>query len=161
MRNLILGMLISVCFLTQLSFAKDIYYVQSASTKIYAKRSLASNILGEAGQGQSFADAEKQGNWIKVKFGNKEGFISAFSLRTSPPQQKIGSIISADRQDKPNARSRLSSSQTIVAGVKGLTYEGRTRASKSAGVNLEDLELMESVKIDPAELKNFAPGANR
>lgn len=139
---------------TATAFSEESLFVQPYRVKIYAKPSIAAEVLGSADSGFQFVPAGREGSWVKLAFKGKQGFIPVVQTAKTPPLGKSASQ-AAEAAPKLGARARTSSSSAVVAGMKGLTYEDRARVTKGDRSDFEALEKVEALKITPDELKVF------
>lgn len=135
-------------------FAEEALFVQPYRVKIYAKPSIAAEVLGSVDSGFQFVPAGRERNWVKLPFKGKQGFIPAVQTARTPPLGKSATQASDDAP-KLGARARTSSSSAVVAGMKGLTYEDRARITKGEMSDFETLDKVDALKITPDELKQF------
>lgn len=135
-------------------FSEESLYVQPFRAKIFAKPSIASEVLGLVDSGFQFVPAGKEGSWVKLVFKDKQGFIPAVQTAKTPPLGKR-SAQGAEDAPKLSVRARTSSSSAVVAGMKGLTYEDRARITKGERSDFEALDKVDALKISPEELKLF------
>ncbi len=149
--------LISVMLFATAVFAQGAYFVQSAKAKVMSAASFKSRFLGEVGKGYKFASLAKQGNWIKVRYKGKVGYVPDLLLATHPPFKKVG-LIKADESDIRQGVRRRVSSYTSAAAARGLTVDDRRRLSKEEKVDYASLEKVESFKVTPEELSRFMEG---
>ncbi len=153
--NLILLAITALLLITAACvFAEESFYVQPFRAKIYAKSSIASEVLGLVDSGYQFVSTGKEGGWVMLAYKGKQGFISAAQTAKTPPLGK-STVQGADSAPKLGARARTSSSSAVVAGMKGLTYEDRARVSKGEQNDYDALEKVETLKISSDELKSF------
>lgn len=138
----------------------DSLYVQPFRVKIYAKPSIASEILGSVDSGFKFVSTGEEGRWVKLTYKGKHGFIPAVQTAKTPPLGKSAAS-GIETSPKLSARARTSSSSAVVAGMKGLTYEDRARVSKGERSDFEALDKVESLKISPEELRLFQLGGGK
>src|SRR5512142_1467769 len=103
------------------AFAEEYLYVQPFKAKIYAKPAISSEVLGSVESGFKFVAGGKEGNWVKLTYHGRNGFIPAVQTSANPPLGR--SAATAAEPTKLGARARTSSSTAVVAGMKGLTYE--------------------------------------
>ncbi len=136
------------------SVAEESLFVQPFKAKIFAKPSIASEVLGLVDSGYKFVSSGKEGSWVKLAFKGKQGFIPLVQTSINPPLGR-NTAQSVDASPKLGARARTSSSSAVVAGMKGLTYEDRARITKGEQSDFEALDKVESLKISPDELKSF------
>lgn len=138
-------------------FAGDVYYVQSLKAKVMSGPSLKSDVIGEADKGQSLESTGREGNWVKVKHGSKEGYVPALLLSTRPPLERQGLISGEEAEIKAGVRRRASTFASAAA-ARGLTAEDRKRLGKEEKVNYEAIEKMESFRLSAEEVIKFMEG---
>ncbi len=137
--------------------AQDVYYVQSVKAKVLSGASFKSGVMGEVGRGFKFVSSARQGNWVKVKYGSKEGYVSALLLATHPPMEKQGLITGREAEIKQSVRRRAST-YTSAAAARGLTAVDRKRLNEEGRVNYESLEEIESLSLSQDEIDRFMKG---
>lgn len=144
---------------TQGATAAETYFVQPETAKILARPSFDAAVVGTVSTGYRFSPSGQKGRWFKLSFQGKEGYIAQSQVSSSEPLKRTPAGVAAATTTKlKSSRERASAGSVAVAGVKGLTYEDRTRASARERVNYEALEKMESLKVRPEEQKAFAAG---
>jgi hypothetical protein len=136
------------------AFSEESLFVQPYRIKIYAKPSIAAEVIGSVDSGFQFVSSGRERNWVKLVFKGKQGFIPAVQTAKTPP---LGKSVSqaVEAAPKLGARARTSSSSAVVAGMKGLTYEDRARVTKGEMSDFESLDKVDSLKITPEELNQF------
>jgi hypothetical protein len=144
---------LSIFFATVAS-ADESLYVQPFRAKVFAKPAISSEVLGAVDSGFKFVSTAREGNWVKLTFNGRQGFIPAAQTAKNPPLGKIA-VQSTEPAPKLGARARATSSTAVVAGMKGLTYEDRARLSKGEQSDFESLDKAEALKISPDELRQF------
>jgi len=135
-------------------FAQTVYYVQSVKAKVMYGASFKSGVLGEVGKGYKFASSGREGTWVKVKFDDRDGYVSSLLVSTRPPLEKAGVIKAENTEIKQGVRRRASS-YTSAAAARGLAADDRRRLSKEEKVNYEALEKMESFMVSSDEVSRF------
>jgi hypothetical protein len=136
------------------AFSEEVLFVQPYRAKIYAKPSIASEVLCLVDSGFQFVSIGKEGSWVKLAFKGKQGFIPAVQVAKNPPLGKSAAQ-GAEVAPKLSVRARTSSSSAVVAGMKGLTYEDRARVAKGERSDFGALDKVDALKISPDELKLF------
>ena len=91
---------------------------------------------------------------MKLSYMGTQGFIPVVQTAKTPPLS-MNAVQSAKTESKPNIRARSSSTNSVVAGVKGLTYEDRGRITKGERCDYEALDRIDALKISPDELISF------
>ncbi|MBI5889841.1 MAG: SH3 domain-containing protein [Nitrosomonadales bacterium] len=138
--------------------AEQFYYVQSVKAKILSAPSFRSKVVAEVGMGQKLDMKGREGIWIKVANGNKEGYVSSLLVSTHPPLQKRGFIKANDAEIKMGVRRR-SSAFASAAAARGLTKEDRMRADTEERVDYTALGRMEALSFSDDEVTQFAEGS--
>lgn len=150
---------VSLLLSCSLAWGAESYYVQTAVAKVYARPALNGAILGQVERGTGFTPGKRQGNWIKVTYQGKEGYVSALATAMTPPRTLTGGTLPAETGNAQiRLRSRASAAPAIVAGVKGLAYEERARASAGEKVDYEALDDIDSLVVSDDELASFSKG---
>ncbi|MDD2851449.1 MAG: SH3 domain-containing protein [Desulfuromonadaceae bacterium] len=152
------AILIFLILFTTTASGEQLFYVQGARTNVYSQPLLRSMLLGELRQGESISPSARIGNWYKILFAHKDGYVSSFAVAPYPPLAKVASSTENRSRDTENPRERRSTAPTIVAGVKGLAYEDRMRRHGGQKVDFISLDTMEGLRIAPEELETFAKG---
>jgi len=159
MRRLGLIILISAVLLSISGrlWAQDVYYVQSVRAKIMSGPAFKSKVLGEASKGTKLMSSGKDGNWIKVTFYSKEGYVSAMLLSTHPPMERQ-SLIKGGESDIKQSVRRRASTYTSAAAARGLTADDRRRLSRDEKVDYEALEKIEAFAVSDDDVRLFREG---
>ncbi len=138
-------------------YAQTEYYVQSVKAKVMSGTSFKSTVLGEVGKGFKFASSDKQGNWVRVRYKDRDGYISSLVLSTHPPLSRTGIIKAEDSEIKQGVRRRASSF-TSAAAARGLAQDDRRRLGKEEKADYDALDKIESFKLSPADISRFMEG---
>lgn len=151
---LFVTLLVSVVISTLANAADTVYYVQSANATVLSAPKFGSSVISKVAKGQALTSSSQEGRWVKVTVDGKTGYISSFLVSNHPPMAKQ-TVIKADEEEiKPNARRRASSF-TSAAAARGLTTDGNKEEADKNAPDYKAVEKMESVKITPAEVKQF------
>jgi uncharacterized protein YgiM (DUF1202 family) len=138
--------------------AEQTYYVQSAKAKILSAPSFRSSVITEVTMGQALAFKGKDGSWIKVTFGGKEGYVSSLLVSTHQPLRHGGYIKAEDSEIKQGVRRR-SSSFASAAAARGLTKEDRKRADTDEHVDYRAVRDMEAMSFSDDDVRQFMEGS--
>lgn len=134
--------------------AGESLFVQPFKAKIFAQPSIASEVIGTVDSGFQFASIGKEGRWIKLAFRDRQGYLPTVQTAGTPPLGK-SLMQNAGTGSKLNVRARTSSTNAVVAGVKGFTYEDRARITKGERSDFEALDRVDSMIISPDEINSF------
>lgn len=106
-------------------------------------------IVSSVSKGSTVEVLERQGGWTRIQAGAHTGWVRILSVRTSVSTGGVGDLAAL--------ASRRDSSQVVaVAGLRGLNEE----ELKGAKFSPEELTLLNSFLVKPAEARNFARAAN-
>ncbi|MEW6213644.1 MAG: SH3 domain-containing protein [Nitrospirota bacterium] len=134
--------------------AQDVYYVQSLKAKVMSTPSFKSEVLGEVSKGYRFVSTGKEGNWVKVRYNSKDGYVSALLLSNHPPIERQALITGEESEIKESVRRRVSTFASAAA-ARGLTQEDRKRLSREEEADYESLEEIESFSLSTEEIIRF------
>lgn len=159
MRKSILGILIaaSLIFGAVPAFGQRVYYVQSMRAKITSNPSFKARTIAVVKKGYPLTVLGRKGTWIKVKYGNKQGYVPSLLLSRRPPLNKRGLIKADEDALKSNIRRRAST-YTSAAAARGLAADDRRRLSAEGEIDLGSLEKMEAFTVSVDELSKFQAG---
>ncbi len=149
--------LMSLLFITSAVHAQGEYYVQSVKAKVMTANSFKSPVMGVVKKGHKFTSAGKVGNWVRVRYDNKEGYVPSLLLANHPPFDKTG-VIKADESDIKRGVRRRASSYTSAAAARGLAQDDRRRLSTEEKADYDSVEKMESFKLTSEEINRFMEG---
>jgi uncharacterized protein YgiM (DUF1202 family) len=160
-RNLLLSLTVGVMLLLSAvsGSAAEVYFVQPGSVKLYAEPFFSATVLGVVSSGYQFSAIGKQKNWYKLEYKGKTAYLPIVQAGPNPPLGK-SLIKTSDEPKKLSGRSRASAN-VVVAGVKGLTYEDRARASKDEKINYDALDRVDAMKVTAIELMEFIEGGKQ
>jgi hypothetical protein len=144
---------LSIVGATIISAAESLY-TQPFQAKIHAKPSMASDVIATVDSGFQFVPIGSEGNWLKLVFKGKQGFIPSVQTAKTPPLGRSPTQ-AGNTALKLSPRARTSSSAAVVAGMKGLTYEDRARISSSERSDFGALEKVDALKISSDEFAQF------
>jgi len=134
-------------------FAEDVY-VQSMRAKVMAEASFKAKMIAEVNKGYKLTVLAKSGNWVKVKYGSFDGFVSALLVSNVPPMEKQ-TIIKGDEIALQTNVRRRASTYTSAAAARGLAADDRRRLSKEEKSDYDALDRMESFVVGDAEVLKF------
>lgn len=156
-KTVVLFIFIAVLLLSGKLWAQDVYYVQSLKAKIMSSPSFKAKTLGEASKGTRLSSKGREGNWVKVIFYSREGYVSSLLLSTHPPMGKQSLIKGGEADIKQSVRRRAST-YTSAAAARGLAQDDRRRLSREEKVDYGALEKMESFTVSADEVARFMEG---
>jgi hypothetical protein len=156
-RHALFLMVFSVMIVCGAAYSAETYYVQSMKAKVMAASSFKAGVLGEVGKGVRLAGIGKEGNWIKVRYLDKEGYVSSLLVTPYPPMARVG-LIKADGAEFKQGVRRRASTYTSAAAARGLAADDRRRLSSDEKSDYAALEWMEAFTVTDAELARFVEG---
>ncbi|MEK6748165.1 MAG: SH3 domain-containing protein [Pseudomonadota bacterium] len=135
--------------------ADEILYILSARANLLSEPSFKSAIVGSMTRGEKVVELDKNTNWFKVRYQDKEGWLSRLSVSPNPPMKRISLLAEDDQQLSQDARRRASTN-TNTASVRGLRADGdRSRASDKDAVDYAALRTMEGMHVDDKDVQVF------
>lgn len=144
---------------TPAAYAADLY-VQSVKAPIFSSPSMGSPKVADAGKGDQLKELEKKGDWHKVAYKDKTGWVSRLLVASKPPAGKVSLLEETEEKLEKGARKRASAF-TTAAAARGLA-EDRARVSDKYRVDHRGVEWMEAVKVgDEESLKFLEKGVGR
>lgn len=146
-----------LCAIAQQATALETYYVQSVKAKVLSAPSFKASVLGEASKGTRLNSIGRDGNWVKVNFYGKDGYVAAILLSKSPPMAKH-TIIKADDAEFQQGVRRRASTYTSAAAARGLAADDRRRLSGEDKLDYDGLERVERYTVSEADLAKFMEG---
>ncbi|MBU0674811.1 MAG: SH3 domain-containing protein [Proteobacteria bacterium] len=133
--------------------AAEPLFIQSTKAKILANPKFSAPVLIEVAKGTSVDPLEQQGSWYRVRYQDKEGWLSKLLVASYPPMEKQGAI-QADSEIGTHARRRASAVATAGA-ARGLAAEDRKRTVEGGLANYPALAEMENLKVTDSEAVDF------
>jgi hypothetical protein len=121
------------------------FYVQSIRAPIMSDPSFGASKLAEAARGATLKELEKKGEWYKVSYKDKTGWVSRLLVSTKAPTGRI-SVLEGSGQNLESGARKRASAFTTAAAARGFA-EDRSRVSDKYKINFAGVERMESVKI--------------
>ena len=156
-RLLVSALFVAGVFISTAIFAQSEYYVQSIKAKVMSGPSFKSTLIAEVPRGQKLISSGKQGSWIKVRYADRDGYMSSLLVSTHPPIEKVR-IITGEETEITKGVRRRASSYTSAAASRGLAQDDRRRLSTEEEVDYRSLEKMESFNLSPDEITRFMEG---
>jgi hypothetical protein len=132
-------------------------YISSKQAKIYQEGNFSSQLVGKLKKSDSVEVVESKGIWIRVKNDNLSGWVTKYSVTSSPPIEIKVSIFARIKNffRNENKRERIDLVST-AGGVRGLS-EGEDGFDNSK--NYEAVEQMESIVVSAEEVDQFISGS--
>jgi uncharacterized protein YgiM (DUF1202 family) len=141
-------------------FAEDLCYVQSLSARIMSAPSFQSSVLGEVTKGSRLQTRGRNGNWIKVLYNAKEGYISSLLVSAHPPLEKQA-LIRGDGTEIREGVRRRASTFASAAAARGLTHDDRRRLNSEEKSDYGSLEQMVAFTVSTQEVLRFMEEGSR
>lgn len=140
-------------------FAQETYYVQSLKARIMSSPSFKALVIGEASRGTKLTAIGKDGNWIKVQFYGKNGYVPSILVSSYPPMAKQGFIRAEEYEFREGVRRRAST-YTSAAAARGLAQDDRRRIGRDEKTDYESLEKIEKLSMTDDDVRRFMEGGN-
>ncbi len=156
MYSVVLTLLLTIA---QQASAKESYYVQSVRAKVLSAPSFKAKVLGAASRGTLLTSTGRVGNWVKVSYYGKEGYVAAILLSASPPMARL-SMFKDDGSEFKQGVRRRASTYTSAAAARGLAADDRRRLSGEDKLDYDGLEKVERYTVTETELARFMEGGH-
>jgi len=134
--------------------AQQVMYVQSAKANLMAGPSFDSQLLGVLQKGESVTLVKEQGRWVQVTYQTSQGWMSKLLLAQQPPMDKVSVLKGKEEQLETSARRRASTNATAAA-TRGLRSDDHDRMSDSSKPDYNELQEMEAIEVQEAEVRQF------
>jgi uncharacterized protein YgiM (DUF1202 family) len=146
--------LLAIFLLPHLAGAET-WYVKKSSTKLQAKASARSEVLGELKQGTPVEVKNKAGKFFQVSAGGKTGWVFQFKLSKKAPvgEQGDGNVLAALGGSQKMA-ARESASGSSIRGLSPIS-EQHARKKGATDKSIQAVKDMETFKVRPEELDRF------
>lgn len=133
----------------------ETWYVKKSSTKLQAKASARSKVLGKLQKGTPVKIKSKSGKFFQVSAGGKTGWIFRFKLTKKAPAgaQADGDVLAALGGNQKMA-ARESASGSSIRGLSPIS-EQHARKKGATDESIQAVKNMETFKVRPEELDRF------
>ncbi len=155
-------MKLKTCFFTGLamimlwpvgSILADTLYVRSYKIKLMSEPDHRSQKLLTLKRGNEVEKLNTRKNWVKIKFGNREGWVNKLGLSKNKPKKRV-SLFKKKVDITSKARKRASTF-TSAAAARGLMDSGKDKLEIKEGPDFIALAKMEGVEVDVNEAIDF------
>jgi len=123
-----------------------------AATELKARPFLDAETLLKLPERAPVEIVNRQGAWMQVKAGDKEGWLRLLTVRLGKPDQKIqgGNFLTSIGFARPGGAA------TTTTGIRGFSEEDL----KKAQPNAEQLKKMQSYRAKVDDITKFAAGGS-
>jgi len=150
-----LALVIGFVLLSGQAHAEDYLYILSAKASIKSEPTFSSQTIENVTKGEKLVTINKNNRWFKVRYHDKEGWISRLSVSPNPPSKRAHRLALNDEDLQDNARRRASSVSTTAA-VRGLKGDERNRLGQyENATDFAALAKIENMEIDADTLVGF------
>lgn len=148
----IIGILLLLVILPEITHAGETLYVQSVKAKLLSEPSFQAEPVDVISKGSQVEVVESQGRWIRVHYQDESGWINKLLVSSKPPLNKVTLL---DEQPISQEARRRASSVATSAAARGLTAEDRARLNMKDEFDYAALSQMESMKVEESEVWEF------
>lgn len=149
-----------ICGILALSLASSLALaapgVALKDESILSKPAAASAAVGKMTKGMSVDIVAKQGGWLQVKAGGKQGWVRLLSVRAGAGGTASNGLAGVAGVAGAATQKSDPSRVVAVAGVRGLNEEDL----KGAKFNAEELAKLEGYAVSASQAKAFADKSN-
>lgn len=145
-----------ICGILALSLASSLALaapgVALKDESILSKPAAASAAVGKMSKGMSVDIVAKQGGWLQVKAGGKQGWVRLLSVRAGSGGTASNGLAGVAGVAGAATQKSDPSRVVAVAGVRGLNEEDL----KGAKFNAEELAKLEGYAVSASQAQAFA-----
>jgi len=131
---------------------EDTLFVKSYQTHLFKSPSIENLSAHTLQRGNSVTFLEKQDVWIKVKAGEKTGWLMEFHLSSKPIQKRV---LLSQTVDLTSAARKRASTFTSTAAARGLADSGQQVVDGQASLEMTALSRIESQAVREEEALEF------
>jgi hypothetical protein len=129
-------------------------YVQARQAELFAEPSLKAAVVAVAHKGDVVSIEQQQGRWLKVKFGDKSGWVSKLLVGSEPPKGKI-TVLDEGGQSLDQTTRRRASATAAAAAARGLRSDERARQSDGTAMDFNALKKVDENSVSEDEALKF------
>lgn len=137
-----------------LCLAGETLYVQSTRAKLLERPAFGAPVAAAAEKGDALALLETRGRWVKVRLGDRSGWLSAYLVGKHPPVDKA-SVLTDDKTAIGENARRRASAVTTAGAARGLAADDRARSSNRNAADYRAVEKMEGLELKQQEVEHF------
>ena len=136
------------------SFAADKVYVQSVRANVLSGPAFNAQIISVAPKGSEMTAAFVSGNWYRVTYNGKGGWISKYQVSKQQPMKQVSFFGRVGDFFKKDDARRRASRTTVVGAVRGLSADGEGD-NQAEAVDYKALEKMNEISMDEKVVLQF------
>lgn len=146
---ILLSMLLPIC-----GYAADKVYVQSVRANVLSGPAFSAQIISVAPRGSEMTAAFVSGNWYRVTYNGKSGWISRYQVSKQQPMKQVSFFGRIGNFFKKDDARRRASRTTVVGAVRGLSADGEN-ADQTEAADYKALEKMNEMSVDEQVVLRF------
>lgn len=136
------------------AFAADKVYVQSVRANVLSGPAFSAQVLSVAPKGSVMKAEFASGNWYRVTYNGKSGWVSRYQVSSKPPMKQVSFFDRVGNFFKKDDARRRASRTTVVGAVRGLSEDGEN-AGQIEAVDYKALEKMNNMSVDEKVVLRF------
>jgi uncharacterized protein YgiM (DUF1202 family) len=145
---ILVSMLLPIC-----GYAADKVYVQSVRANVLSGPAFSAQVISVAPKGSEMTAAFVSGNWYRVTYNGKSGWISRYQVSKQKPVKQISFFGRVGNFFKKDDARRRASRTTVVGAVRGLSADGE--GANTEAVDYKALEKMNEMSVDEQVVLRF------
>lgn len=135
-------------------FAAEKVYVQSVRANVLSGPAFSAQVVSVAPKGSEMNAAFVSGNWYRVSYNGKNGWVSKYQVSKNPPMKQISFFDRIGNYFNQDDARRRASRTTVVGAVRGLSEDGENSDQMEA-VDYKALEKMNNMSVDEQVVLRF------
>lgn len=133
--------------------AADNVYVQSIRANVLSGPAFSAQVVTVAPKGSEMSAAFVSGNWYRVTYNGKSGWISKYQVSKQKPMKQVSFFGRVSDFFKKDDARRRASRTTVVGAVRGLSADGES--ANTEAVDYKALEKMNEMSVDEQVVLRF------
>ncbi len=146
-----LGILLGLLMVSGVLAAEDTRYVQSERAEVFETPAFDAARVGELQRGDPVERLSEEGDWLEIRAGELEGWVSTLLLGDSEPSARV-SPLHGDEELEMEGRRRASAVAT-AGGVRSLEEDEELVADEN--VDVDQLHALEAQGVSTEEAIRF------
>ncbi|MBF0219183.1 MAG: SH3 domain-containing protein [Gammaproteobacteria bacterium] len=135
--------------------ASDVY-LQSLQGRLYSQPAFNATMIDELQKGAVMQLISQQKSWSEVRYQNKEGWISSYLIKATPPTKPVSLLTGEESESISDSARRRASVVTTAGAARGLAAsERRARLGDDIRRSYLQLRKIERFSLGEEELNHF------
>ncbi|ALP51937.1 hypothetical protein Tel_01620 [Candidatus Tenderia electrophaga] len=130
-------------------------YIRAREAKVVSAPSAAAELVMALPKGTEVDILQRQGRWLEVQSGGRQGWVSGLLVGDEPPMNKINVLGGEDAGTLGQSARRRASVAISAAAARGLRSDERARQSDAGVADFGAVRQLESMGVSEDEAVEF------